>query len=88
MSRGDRKNSGTLDDKMMLSMKNSKISHLITNSNMSIEDQITIINYISILESRDTILCALEAGGVNNWEWYGESIKNFLEKRRKNFNER
>ena len=88
MSRGDRKNSGTLDDKMMLSMKNSKISHLITNSNMSIEDQITVINYISILESRDIILCALEAGGVNNWEWYGESIKNFLEKRRKNFNER
>ena len=35
MSRGDRKNAGTLDDKMMLSMKNSKISHLITNSNMS-----------------------------------------------------
>ena len=78
MSRGDRKNSGTLDDKIMLSMKNSKISHLITNSNMSIEDQITVINYISILESRDTILCALEAGGVDNWEWYEESIKNFL----------
>lgn len=78
MSRGDRKNAGTLDDKMMLSMKNSKISHLITNSNMSIEDQITVINYISILESRDTILCALEAGGVDNWEWYGESIKKFL----------
>ena len=78
MSRGDRKNAGTLDDKMMLSMKNSKISRLITNSNMSIEDQITVINYISILESRDTILCALEAGGVDNWEWYGESIKKFL----------
>ena len=78
MSRGDKKNSGTLDDKMMLSIKKKKISHLITNSNMSIEDQITVINYISILESRDTILCALEAGGVDNWEWYGESIKNFL----------
>ena len=85
MSRGDRKNSGTLDDKMMLSMKNSKISHLITNSNMSIEDQITVINYISILESRDTILCALEAGGVDNWEWYGESIKDFFREEEEEF---
>ena len=33
-------------------------------------------------------LNALNNGGVDNWEWYGESIKNFLEKRRKNFNGR
>ena len=24
-------------------------------------------------------LCALENGGVDNWEWYGFSIQNFIE---------
>ena len=24
-------------------------------------------------------LCALESGGVDNWEWYGTSIKEFEE---------
>jgi hypothetical protein len=28
------------------------------------------------LEKRDTILTALEVGGVDNWEWYDESLKN------------
>ena len=28
------------------------------------------------LRDRDDILSALEAGGVDNWEWYSESIKN------------
>ncbi len=28
------------------------------------------------LEKRDAILTALEAGGVDNWDWYGESLKN------------
>jgi len=27
------------------------------------------------LEKRDATLRALEAGGVDNWEWYGESLK-------------
>ncbi len=26
------------------------------------------------LEDRDAILSALEAGGVDNWEWYSESL--------------
>ena len=26
------------------------------------------------LEKRDEILSALEAGGVDNWDWYGESL--------------
>lgn len=26
-----------------------------------------------------SILAALEAGGVDNWEWYGESTCNFLD---------
>ena len=27
------------------------------------------------LHKRDAILSALEAGGVDNWEWYYESLK-------------
>ena len=78
MSRGDRKNSGALDEKVILPMQNLEIFNLITNSNISAKDQMMIINYINNLENRDAILCALEAGGVDNWEWYGESIRDFF----------
>lgn len=27
------------------------------------------------LQHRDEVLSALEAGGVDNWEWYGESLR-------------
>lgn len=27
------------------------------------------------LQQRDAELSALEVGGVDNWEWYGESLK-------------
>ena len=30
---------------------------------------------LKYLESRDEILRALEAGGVDNWEWYSESLQ-------------
>lgn len=34
----------------------------------------------------DLKLAALESGGVDNWEWYGESINDFLkEQKAKNF---
>lgn len=78
MGRGNRKNSGALDEKAILPMQNLEIFNLITNSNISAKDQMMIINYISGLENRDAILCALEAGGVDNWEWYGESIRDFF----------
>lgn len=29
------------------------------------------------LIKRDAKLCALENGGVDNWEWYGESLKDY-----------
>jgi len=29
-------------------------------------------------------LCALEAGGVDNWEWYSDSIHDFLAENAKN----
>ena len=31
------------------------------------------------MEKRIAILDALEAGGVDNWEWYGESLKGLLD---------
>jgi hypothetical protein len=30
-------------------------------------------------------LCALNAGGVDNWSWYGDSIRDYIEQNR--FNE-
>lgn len=30
---------------------------------------------LKYLESRDEILSALECGGVDNWEWYSESLR-------------
>ena len=65
-------------NKKELPMQNIEIFNLIINSNISAKNQMMIINYISNLENRDATLCALEAGGVNNWEWYGESIKDFF----------
>lgn len=35
-------------------------------------------DYKNLLE-RDELLSALEAGGVDNWEWYGESTKHLYE---------
>lgn len=32
------------------------------------------------LEKREQILNALKAGGVDNWEWYGESMCELWEK--------
>lgn len=32
------------------------------------------------LQRRSRKLAALEAGGVDNWEWYGESLSEFYAK--------
>lgn len=34
---------------------------------------------IRYLLNRDLLLSALEAGGVDNWDWYGESVQNAIE---------
>ena len=43
---------------------------------MGDEETVTISSkeYKELLE-RDKLLSALEAGGVDNWEWYGASIE-------------
>jgi len=40
--------------------------------------EITEKEYKSLLRD-SAILRALEAGGVDNWEWYGESLSSFWE---------
>ena len=43
-------------------------------------DRITIDkNDYTYLLNRDQKLSLLEAGGVDNWEWYSESLENFEE---------
>jgi hypothetical protein len=32
-------------------------------------------NYLSSLEADSRKLAALEAGGVDNWEWYGQALE-------------
>jgi len=32
---------------------------------------------LDFLEDRDEMLTALEHGGVDNWEWYGESLTKY-----------
>lgn len=32
------------------------------------------IDQLEYLRKRDNLLSALEQGGVDSWEWYGESI--------------
>lgn len=34
---------------------------------------------LSLLENNAKFI-ALEAGGVDNWEWYGDSLQNYLER--------
>jgi len=38
--------------------------------------EITVEKYKSLLDDSRK-LAALEAGGVDNWEWYGESLKEY-----------
>lgn len=39
---------------------------------------------IRLIES-DMRLCALINGGVDNWEWYGVSLDNFIEHNKKSY---
>ena len=39
---------------------------------------------LNLIES-DMRLCALVNGGVDNWEWYGVSLDNFIEYNKENY---
>lgn len=50
---------------------------ILKNSEFTNEEKITILDYIEELEDRDKKLTALELGGVDNWEWYSESLQDY-----------
>lgn len=55
-----------------------KIKNLIIkNSEFTNEEKMIILDYIEELEDRDKKLSALEQGGVDNWEWYSESLQDY-----------
>jgi len=60
----------TADIKKLESQKNL----IIVGSEVKVEYK----DYQYLLK-RDEELSALESGGVDNWEWYGESLKNYFE---------
>lgn len=45
--------------------------------------KITEDELLNFIES-DMRLCALANGGVDNWEWYGVSLSNFIEYNKEN----
>ena len=58
----------------------SKFVGTIVGNNVQIKDSdevITMEEY-KALQHRDEILSALEIGGVDNWEWYGESLSQYF----------
>lgn len=46
--------------------------------------KITEDELLNFIES-DMRLCALVNGGVDNWEWYGISLDNFVEYNKENY---
>ena len=63
-----------------LSEKRQKLSELEDSiSSLQSEDVSSLISKTELqrLNKRDCELECLEAGGVDNWEWYSESLKDF-----------
>jgi hypothetical protein len=57
----------------------SQIINSVTGNNIKIQDTNATISkeqYQQLLD-RDRKLAALERGGVDNWEWYGEALKDY-----------
>jgi ABC-type antimicrobial peptide transport system permease subunit len=59
----------------------SKLVNSIGGKNLKIKGTDNIITkeeYESLVK-RDRMLSALEAGGVDNWSWYGESLREYFD---------
>lgn len=50
---------------------------IIKNSELTDKEKVVILDYIEELEDRNKKLTALELGGVDNWEWYSESLQDY-----------
>ena len=60
----------------------SELINAITGNSIKVKNTkntITKEEYDELIH-RDEILTALENGGVDNWEWYGESLSNYFDK--------
>jgi len=60
----------------------SEIINTITGNSVKVKNTKNAISkeeYDELIH-RDEILTALENGGVDNWEWYGESLSNYFDK--------
>lgn len=55
-----------------------KFLELVRKSDYDEEDKKGLMNYFEELYNRSEILAALEQGGVNNWEWYTESLVDYF----------
>lgn len=59
----------------------AQLCNLIGGNSIKIDGSNRIISkkeYDELLD-RNRKLCALEAGGVDNWEWYGESLSQYYD---------
>lgn len=58
----------------------SKLVNAVTGNGVKVKNsknEISKEEYQNLIK-RDKILTALENGGVDNWEWYGESLENYF----------
>ena len=63
----------------------SQLINAVTGNNIKVKNTKNIITkeeYDELIH-RDEILTALENGGVDNWEWYGESLSNYFDSKNK-----
>lgn len=59
----------------------SQIINAVTGNTIKVKgtkNEISKEEYNTLLH-RDEVLTALENGGVDNWEWYGESLKEYFQ---------
>lgn len=52
----------------------------LRRGNLSNEDIQSLVKEVKRLRQRDDMLSGLEAGGVDNWDWYSESLKDYNRK--------
>jgi hypothetical protein len=60
----------------------SELINAITGNGINTKNTISKEEYDELIH-RDEILTALENGGVDNWEWYGESLSNYFDRKNK-----
>ncbi len=52
----------------------------LRRGNLTNDDIQKLIKELKHLRQRDDMLSGLEGGGVDNWDWYSESLKDYYRK--------